>query len=418
MSDDSYQLEKRAGEIIFREGDLADFAYIIENGRVQISVERDGRSVALAELGSGEILGEMAVIDRFNRTATATVTRDCRLTVVTPPQILQRVEEADPVVRSLIQILMKRYRAELTRAQGMPMEAASAFVSQSRGIQKIRLENELMRAIANEDVKVVYQPIRDLANGCTSGFEALVRWDHPTRGTIPPEELVSLAEETELIVPLGLHVFEVAAKDRSALAAVGSSELFVSVNVSPRHTLDGDFLERAKDICDKLGERPANIMLELTESVQADIQSLGAWVAAARAIGFQITVDDFGTGYASLEYLTRLAPDIGQDRPDFCQADRGGLAHGGGSAACVADGPGPGCAGHRGGRGIFGARPPADGAGLRHGSRLCHRQTRNLSSGDRANGRPVTCPPWWAPLWSAGSPRHSRRRLRIPSFVH
>ncbi|MFZ0487942.1 MAG: EAL domain-containing protein [Arenicellales bacterium] len=309
MSDDSYQLEKRAGEIIFREGDLADFAYIIENGRVEISVERDGRSVALAELGSGEILGEMAVIDRFNRTATATVTRDCRLTVVTPPQILQRVEEADPVVRSLIQILMKRYRAELTRAQGMPMEAASAFVSQSRGIQKIRLENELMRAIANEDVKVVYQPIRDLANGCTSGFEALVRWDHPTRGTIPPEELVSLAEETELIVPLGLHVFEVAAKDRSALAAVGSSELFVSVNVSPRHTLDGDFLGRAKDICDKLGERPANIMLELTESVQADIQSLGAWVAAARAIGFQITVDDFGTGYASLEYLTRLAPD-------------------------------------------------------------------------------------------------------------
>lgn len=310
MSDDSYQLERRAGDVIFREGDSADRAYVIEDGSVEISVLRDDGPVVLAELHAGEILGEMAVIDQAYRTATATVTRDCRLTVVTPSRIRQRIRDADPVVRSLIQILLSRYRAELVRAQGIPMEAASAFVAQSRGIQKIRLENELMRALETGDIKVVYQPIRSLADGAVCGFEALVRWDHPTRGTIPPEELITLAEETDLIVPLGLHVFEVAAADRARMRPAGSAEIFVSVNVSPRHTGDDDFLDQARRICEKAGESTANVMLELTESVHADIQCLSDWVSAARAMGFQITVDDFGTGYASLEYLTRLVPDI------------------------------------------------------------------------------------------------------------
>lgn len=309
MSDDSYQLDRRAGEIIFREGDPADRAYVIEDGNVEISVARDAGAVTLAELGAGEILGEMAVIDQAYRTATATVTRDCRLTVVTPHQIQRRIDEADPVVRSLIQILLNRYRSELSRRRGIPMEAASVFASQSSGIQKIRLENELMRALEIGDIKVAYQPIRRLSDGSIRGFEALVRWDHPTRGTIPPEELISLAEETDLIVPLGLHVFKVATADRARIQSAGSPGVFISVNVSPRHTADSAFLDEARDICRQAGERTDDIMLELTESVYADIERLSGWVEAAREMGFQITVDDFGTGYASLEYLTRLAPD-------------------------------------------------------------------------------------------------------------
>ena len=309
MSDDSYQLNKRTGEVLFKEGDLADCAYIIEEGCVEVSVAREGTRIVLAELGPGEILGEMAVIDQFNRTATARVTADCRLTVVTPSQIRQRIGDADPVVRSLIEILLRRYRAELTRASGIPMEAASAFVSHSRGIQKIRLENEVMRALETGDIKVVYQPIRRLRDGTVCGFEALVRWDHPKRGTIPPEQLISLAEETDLIVPLGLHVFEVAVRDRGGLRAACSPGLFMSVNISPKLTCDQAFLNQARDICRRAGETPEDIMLELTESSSVDVQSLGEWVAAAKGMGFQITVDDFGTGYASLEYLTRLVPD-------------------------------------------------------------------------------------------------------------
>ncbi|MGA8260263.1 MAG: EAL domain-containing protein [Arenicellales bacterium] len=310
MSDDSYQIKKRTGEVLFREGDLADCAYIVEEGCVEVSVAREDTQVVLAELGPGEILGEMAVIDQFNRTATAIVTADCRLTVVTPSQIRQRIVDADPVVHSLIEILLRRYRSELTRAGGIPVEAASAFVFHSRGIQKIRLENELMRALETGDIKVVYQPIRRLKDGIICGFEALVRWDHPKRGTIPPEELISLAEETDLIVPLGLHVFEVAVRDRGVLRAACSPGPFMSVNVSAKLTCDQAFLDQAGDICRRTGETPQEIMLELTESSSVDVQRLGEWVVSAKDMGFQITVDDFGTGYASLEYLTRLAPNV------------------------------------------------------------------------------------------------------------
>lgn len=309
MSDDTYHVEGRKGEILFHEGDLANCAYIIEEGCVEISLERNGASIVLAELGRGEILGEMAVIDHFSRTATATVTEDCRLTVVTPSQIRQRIGDADPVVHALIEILLRRYRSELTRMGGIPVEAASAFASRSRGLQKIRLENELMEGLGTGDVKVVYQPIRRLKDDAVCGFEALVRWDHPKRGTIPPQELISLAEETDLIVPLGLHVFDVAVRDRRSLQAECPPGLFVSVNVSPKLTRGQSFLDGALDICAQTGQSPSDTMLELTESSPVDVGKLGDWVVSAKEAGFQISVDDFGTRYASLEYLTRLVPD-------------------------------------------------------------------------------------------------------------
>jgi len=308
MTDNAYQLDKRAGDIVFSEGDPADCAYIIEFGRIEISVNRDDDTVVLSELGPGEILGEMAVIDQYTRTATATVLEDCLLTMVTPRQIHHRIGRADPVVRSLLSVLLERYRSELSLEQGIPMESEHALAAHSRGIEKIRFENELRWALEKGDVKVVYQPIRCLRRNATSGFEALVRWDHPSEGTISPERLIALAEETDLIAPLSLYVFRVAVEDFKAFNAAGSQELFASVNVSPRHTVDLEFLNLAWDVCAAADGEPGDIMLELTESILVDIEQLSAWVRTAKAMGFRISVDDFGTGYASLEYLTRLEP--------------------------------------------------------------------------------------------------------------
>lgn len=309
MSHDTHRIEKKTDEIVFHEGDPADCAYVIEEGRIEISVSRDDIAVVLSELGPGEILGEMAVIDQHSRTATARVLEDCRLTVVTPQQIQQRIEHVDPVVRTLLNILLTRYRSELSLEEGLPMEAESALLSHTRGIEKIRFENELRRALENGTINVVYQPIRCLRSGSTSCLEALVRWDHPSEGTIPPERLVTLAEETDLIIPLSLYVFRAAAEDFAEFRAAVPGRLLASVNVSPRHTVDSEFLNLAWDICAETGGRPGDVMLELTESIMVDIQQLASWVRTARAMGFRISVDDFGTGYASLEYLTRLEPD-------------------------------------------------------------------------------------------------------------
>lgn len=308
MSNDTYKLEKRAGEFIFHEGDPADCAYVIEAGRIEISVNRDDSAVVLSELGPGEILGEMAIIDQYSRTATARVMEDCLLTVVLPQQIQRRIEQADPIIRSLLSILLTRYRSELSLEQGYPMKADSALLLHTRGIEKFRFENALTSAIQSEEVTVAYQPIQCLRRNATSGFEALVRWDHPTDGTISPETLVALAEETDLIVPLSLHVFKVAVEDFTKFRAAAPGDLFASINVSPKHTVDSEFLDLAWGICSAAGGNPGDIMLELTESVMVDIDQLSHWAQTAKSMGFRISVDDFGTGYASLEYLTRLEP--------------------------------------------------------------------------------------------------------------
>jgi len=309
MSSDSYQLSKPAGEVIFHQGERADCAYVIEQGRIEISVERDGRTVVLSELGPGEILGEMAVMDQYRRTATARVAEACVLTMITPQQIQRRIENSDPVVRSLLSVLLARFRSELSPLEeGLPMEAEDALLSYSKGIEKIRMENALRHALENGEITVAYQPIRCLRTSSTSGLEALVRWEHPTQGTISPEGLITLAEETDLIVPLSLYVLKAAVQDFIDFRAAAPRELFVSVNVSPKHTADSEFLNRAWDICTEAGGKPAEMMLELTESIMVDIEQLGSWVQTAKAMGFRISVDDFGTGYASLEYLTRLEP--------------------------------------------------------------------------------------------------------------
>lgn len=309
MPEDPYHIDRRAGDVVFREGDPAECAYIVEQGRVEVSVDREGRRVVLSELGAGEMLGGMAVIDQYSRTATATVVEDCRLTVVTPRQIQQRVDNADPVVRSLLRVLLSRYRSGLSSAPAAPLDAEALVSPHSGGVEKIRFEQQLRRALEDEQVNVAYQPILFPRDESIRGFEALVRWDHPVQGTIPAERLVSLAEETDLIVPLTLHVFKVAARDLVRFQKIAPRKLFMSVNVSPRHTNDSVFLDRAQEICIEQDVNPVDIMLELTESILVDIHRLSDWVDEAKSKGFQISVDDFGTGFASLEYLTRLAPD-------------------------------------------------------------------------------------------------------------
>lgn len=306
---DNLHLEKQAGDVVFREGDPVDHAYILEKGAIEISVERGGQSVVICELGPGAILGEMAVIDQATRTATAKAIEDCRLTVVTPHQIRQRIENADAVIRSLMNILLKRYRVELARNRGFPVEAESALLD-SAGIRKIRLENELKEALEAGRIQVMYQPIFRLADKSIAGVEALLRWDHPDRGMIPPTELVRLTEETDLFVHLDLYVLGTAIKSLVDFRARASDDFFISINVSVKHTRNQDFLNNARSICLATQQDVHNIMLELTESALVDIQQLSDWVQDAKTAGFKLCVDDFGTGFASLEYLTRISPDV------------------------------------------------------------------------------------------------------------
>ena len=181
---------------------------------------------------------------------------------------------------------------------------------ESAVLDRLTLENELRRALRQGDLVVHYQPQILLADGGLAGVEALVRWQHPERGLIPPLRFVGLAEETGLIRRLGEQVLARAALDLAAWRAAGISPPRVAVNVSPAQLRDLELPRRVGAILRDAGVEPAAFEVELTETalIQA-ADTAGEILRGLKALGMRIAIDDFGTGYSSLTYLKRFPVD-------------------------------------------------------------------------------------------------------------
>jgi len=181
-----------------------------------------------------------------------------------------------------------------------------------RVIRQLNLETDLRRAVEQEEFSVYYQPIVSMRDGRVSGFEALLRWHHPTRGMVMPGEFITTVEETGLIVPVGWFVLEHACRDLSRWQQRFPSEvpLTVSVNTSGRFFLIEDMPSRLGDILRRTGLDPRCLRLEVTENVIMDHDRFAlARLDALRRMGIELHVDDFGTGYSSLSYLQRFHYD-------------------------------------------------------------------------------------------------------------
>lgn len=175
--------------------------------------------------------------------------------------------------------------------------------------ERLQLENDLRRALAREELTLVYQPIVALATGEITGLEALMRWDRPTRGTVAPAAFIALAEEIGLIVPLDRWVLRAACRQmrRWAEDFPARGRLAVSVNVSGKGIAQPDFVAYVRDTLAETGLAPERLKIEITESVlieHADAAATALW--ELRAIGVEAHLDDFGMGYSSLNYLHRL----------------------------------------------------------------------------------------------------------------
>lgn len=150
-----------------------------------------------------------------------------------------------------------------------------------------------------------YQPIMDITGETMLGIEALLRWQHPTLGSVSPADFIPIAEETGLIIPLGDWVLQ-----QALMRAKNCPQLRMSVNVSPLQFLAGNFIERLQEIVQQQGVDPRQIELEVTEGVMlVDHQQALQTIQTLRAAGFRIALDDFGTGYSSLSYLTQFPVD-------------------------------------------------------------------------------------------------------------
>jgi diguanylate cyclase (GGDEF)-like protein/PAS domain S-box-containing protein len=176
--------------------------------------------------------------------------------------------------------------------------------------QRMQLEIELRLALEREQLSLHYQPQIDSASGRTVGVEALLRWNHPTLGMVPPSKFIPLAEDTGLIIPISEWVLRSACAQARAWHRAGH-ELVVAVNLSPRHLQQRDIPTLVREVLAATGLPAHFLELELTES--ALIQDTEAAVQAMRdikALGVRLALDDFGTGYSSLSYLKRFPIDV------------------------------------------------------------------------------------------------------------
>ncbi|MFT3999490.1 MAG: EAL domain-containing protein [Rhizobium sp.] len=218
------------------------------------------------------------------------------------------VDQQENAAGMLSDAELAMYRAK--RAGGNRVEPFQpAF--RSFGTDRLQLETDLRRAVERKELSLVYQPIVRLEDAEVAGFEALMRWEHPKRGSIPPSEFIPIAEASDIIGPLGMFALEQATNDLKAWQRqTGDLPLFVSINLSSVQLLNNELYDDIRALLAKTHCDPSRIKLELTESqVMENPEQARLVLDKLRDAGIGLALDDFGTGYSSLAYLTRFPFD-------------------------------------------------------------------------------------------------------------
>jgi diguanylate cyclase (GGDEF)-like protein len=179
-------------------------------------------------------------------------------------------------------------------------------------LERLALKGDLERALERNEFYVVYQPVIDLTTLQMVGVEALLRWAHPERGLVGPDEFIPVAEETGVIIPLGRWVLAQACRQlRDWDGLVPSRALVMNVNVSGRQVADPSFVAVVGQVLAETGLDPARLVLEFTENVlMQDTETTMTTLRALKGLGIRLAIDDFGTGYSSLSYVRQFPIDV------------------------------------------------------------------------------------------------------------
>jgi diguanylate cyclase (GGDEF)-like protein/PAS domain S-box-containing protein len=178
----------------------------------------------------------------------------------------------------------------------------------ARVSERLELSAQLAKALEQDELALVYQPVVDLDSGTMTGVEALLRWDHPTRGRLAPDRFIALAESTGAIVPIGRWVLRTACAQLSRWDVAGA--LTMSVNVSTRQLADPEFPAHVREALAATGVAPRRLTLEITEHLLVeDSEHIHGQLAELKRIGVELAVDDFGTGYSALSYMRTFPID-------------------------------------------------------------------------------------------------------------
>jgi len=178
-------------------------------------------------------------------------------------------------------------------------------------LERVRIESALRNAVERDEFVLYYQPQLDMKTGKIVGMEALIRWQHPELGMVPPGRFISIAEETGMIVEIGAWVLRSACAQNKAWQDAGYDKLRVAVNLSARQFGAADLIENLAAVLRDTGLEPKYLEIELTESLfMSDITPAVDLLHRIKALGVNLSIDDFGTGYSSLSYLSRFPIDV------------------------------------------------------------------------------------------------------------
>lgn len=305
-----------ANEVLFREGEAGQFAYLIERGRIAILRDNAGEYQLLSELGPGECLGEMALISHDPRMASAMALEDTTLTVITRDHLKERMARSDPLIRHLLQLTLKRYRQSLgqTFLDTSSTQDLDYLEDEQQAMQRMRTEHDLRHALENEEFILHYQPIVRLADRVTTGFEALLRWRRDDGQLVSPDLFISVAEESQIIERIGHWIINEASRARAQLHASYqerlSDDFYVSINLAARQFPDPDLPAVVQAAISRHQLQARQLQMEVTESQILENRDQAIRVLQhLQSMGCRIALDDFGTGYSSLAYLNRLPVD-------------------------------------------------------------------------------------------------------------
>ena len=300
-----------AGEVLYRQGDPTDCAWLVESGQVELVSVHGRRTTRHGVLGAGELIGELGLLDGAPRSATATARTDSVLLAIEREQFMERLQAGDPILRTLVDSLLQRIRglvASLPADAEMPSEDVPCDDPVERlGIDKIRLEAQLRDALSSGELEVRYQPIYDIAAARVAGYEALVRWELPGSGPVSPAQFIQLAEETSLIVPVGEYVLDKVIGVLQALRDGGADPLpSIAVNLSARQLVEPGMARQIVARAERARLPAGALKLEVTESRMLDYAPVAAVMRHCREQGLPFALDDFGTGYSNLTHLHAL----------------------------------------------------------------------------------------------------------------
>ena len=307
-----------SGQQIFKYGDAGDCAYLIEEGEVEVLIVKQGKEHRIRLIGKGELFGEVSLIDYQPRTATV---RALERTVLVPiPRKLMEglLEKSDPVLRHLLLVILDRFR---NRNDGSALAALSTIISpeqskhrsavKGEATQKLSLAHGMKRALTHEEFQLYYQPICSLADGSVAGFEALIRWHHPTDGLIQPNDFLWIAEQVGLIHEIGLWTLERACRDWKTLKPLADYKLpFISVNLSAVQLGNEMLVDDIKAIMAGQHMEAKELKLELTETVMVDHPEIALKIMRRLIdLGCSLALDDYGAGHSGLRHLQRYPLD-------------------------------------------------------------------------------------------------------------